>query len=377
MAEAPSGQEKTEAPTERRRRQAAEKGDRLFSRELGTAMSAVAAALWLLLFADDLAEALRIGTVRALSMPAAEAATTEPVELVLALVAPLIPPLAALALGIATAVIAGQALTGGISLAPGLLMPKSERLDPIKGLGRMFGKKGLIELAKALAKAVLVIGLAGLVLWADLPRFLALSAMPLEAGMAAAAERGLVLFAALAFALLLIAAGDLPVQLFQWLERLRMTRQELKDELKETEGRPEVKAAQRRAAREMMRRASRRAVAEATVVVTNPTHFAVALRYRPETDPAPVILAKGRGLLAEVIRELAREHGITLLSYPSVARALYYTGRVGQMIRPDLFPAVATILAFVMRMEPGRWQRPPHVEAPPSARFDEEGRREG
>ncbi len=375
LAETPSGQEKTEAPTERRRRQAEEKGDRLFSRELGTAMSAVAGALWLLVFADDLAAALQRATARALAMPAGEAEAVSPIVLLLGLAEPLLPPLAALALGVIAAVVAGQALTGGISLAPGLLVPRAERLDPVKGLGRMFGKKGLVELAKALAKALFVLGLAGAALAAGLGQLLALSAMPLDQSLAVAARQGLLLFAALSAALLLIAGGDLPVQFFQWLERLRMTRQEVKEELKETEGRPEVRAAQRRAAREMMRRASRAAVRAASVVVTNPTSFAVALRYRPDEDMAPVILAKGRGLLAEVIRELAREAGVPVLSYPSVARALYYTGRVGAMIRADLFPAVATILAFVMRLEQGHRAAPPEVEAPPTARYDADGRR--
>lgn len=377
MAEAQSGQEKTEAPTERRRRQAADKGDRLFSRELGNAMSALAGALWLIMFAGDLAAGFRLGAARIFSMRAGEATASAAIDLALAFLAPLAFPLAMLAAMVALSVLAGQALTGGIGLAPGLLVPKPERLNPIKGLGRMFGKKGLVELVKALAKAVLIIGMAGWILWGGLAEYLALSAMPLEQGLSASVQRGQILFAGLALGLVIIAAGDLPVQFFQWLERLRMTRQELKDELKETEGRPEVKAAQRRAAREMMRRASSGAVAGATVVVTNPTHFAVALRYRPETDAAPVILAKGRGLLAEVIRELAAEHGVMTLSYPSVARALYYTGRVGTQIREDLFPAVATILAFVLGFQQeGRRRRPPAVEAPASARYDEEGRRD-
>ncbi|MFN7175919.1 MAG: flagellar type III secretion system protein FlhB [Thermaurantiacus sp.] len=378
MAEAQSGQEKTEAPTERRRKQAEDKGDRLFSRELGNAMSALAGALWLMMFAGDLAAGFRLGAARIFSMPAGEAVASAVVDLVLAFLGPLLFPLFMLAAMVAAAVLTGQALTGGIGLSPGLLVPKPERMNPMKGLGRMFGKKGLVELVKALAKAVLIIGMAGWILWGGLAEYLALSSMPLEQGLSASVQRGLILFGGLSLGLVIIAAGDLPVQLFQWLERLRMTRQELKDELKDTEGRPEVKAAQRRAAREMMRRASSGAVGEATVVVTNPTHFAVALRYRPEADAAPVILAKGRGLLAEVIRELAVEHGVMTLSYPSVARALYYTGRVGTQIREDLFPAVATILAFVLGFRhEGRRRRPPVVEAPTSAQYDEEGRREG
>jgi flagellar biosynthetic protein FlhB len=173
--------------------------------------------------------------------------------------------------------------------------------------------------------------------------------------------------------LVLIAGADLPLQLFQWLKKLRMSRQDVKEEYRQQEGAPEVRAALRRAARDALKRSSRAALADATVVLTNPSHFAVALRYRPETDPAPTIVARGRGMVAEVIRELAAEARTPVLSYPSVARALYFTGKVGAQIRPDLYAAVATILAFVLRV--GGAATPPPAEAPPSAWYDESGRR--
>ncbi|MFN3591837.1 MAG: EscU/YscU/HrcU family type III secretion system export apparatus switch protein, partial [Thermaurantiacus sp.] len=216
MAEAQSGQEKTEAPTERRRKQAEDKGDRLFSRELGNAMSALAGALWLMMFAGDLAAGFRLGAARIFSMPAGEAVASAVVDLVLAFLGPLLFPLFMLAAMVAAAVLTGQALTGGIGLSPGLLVPKPERMNPMKGLGRMFGKKGLVELVKALAKAVLIIGMAGWILWGGLAEYLALSSMPLEQGLSASVQRGLILFGGLSLGLVIIAAGDLPVQLFQW-----------------------------------------------------------------------------------------------------------------------------------------------------------------
>jgi flagellar biosynthetic protein FlhB len=197
--------------------------------------------------------------------------------------------------------------------------------------------------------------------------------MPLAPALVATGDLVTRLFLWLTLGLALIAAADLPLQLRLWLQRLRMTKQDVKDEMKQQEGSPEVKHALRRLARDQLKRASRAAMAEATVVLTNPTHFAVALRYRPGEDTAPVIVARGRGLVAEVIRELAAERGVAILSYPSVTRALYFTGRVGASIRIDLYAPVATILAFVLRV--GEGADAPEAEAPPSARYNEDGRR--
>lgn len=371
MAEEPPGGEKTEAPTEQRRKQAREKGDRLQSRELATAMGGIAGAIWLAWFAGPMAAALQHGSAAALSIDRADLVDFRPVDRLVAILAPLAAPLGALAGLVLAGVVLGQLLSGGISLNAGLLAPKPGRLDPVAGLARMFGGKGLVELLKALLKATLLILLSVFVIRDALPVILSLSELPLSAAMPEAGRIALRLMLWLSLGLVLIAGFDLPVQILQWIKRLRMTKQELKDEMKQQEGSPEMKFAMRRMARDGLKRASRAAMADATVVLTNPTHFAVALRYRPEIDAAPLVVARGRGLIAEVIRELAAERGVTILSYPSVARALYFTGRVGQVIRPDLYLAVATILAFVLRVAQGE---PPEVDAPDTARFDEEGR---
>lgn len=373
MAEEKPADERTEAATPRRKEQAREKGDRLASRELATACAGLAGVLWLFAWGPDLANRLA-GTLSTGLMLAPEDVTAfQPVERAVGLVLALGPPLALLGGAVLLAAVLGQGATGGLGFTPGLLSPKAERLSPLAGLKRLFGAQGLVELGKALVKAALLIGLTWLLFARNLPRIAGLSALPLDAAGRATAGLIMDLLLWLSGGLLLIAAADLPLQILQWLKRLRMTKEDVKEEYKQQEGSPEVRAALRRAARDALKRSSRAAMADATVVLTNPTHFAVALRYRPDSDVAPLILARGRGLVAGVIRELATEAGTPVLSYPSVARAIYFTGRVGGLVRPDLYAAVATILAFVLRV--GASGDPPDVEAPASARYDEDGRR--
>lgn len=365
--------EKTEAPTQRRREQAHEKGDRLASRELATAMAGIAGALWLSQYGADLALGLKAMLAASLSFDRADILAFDPVRELWKLLGPLALALAALALMALIATVLGQAITGGLSLNLSLLTPKFGKLSPAKGLARMFGPQGFVELLKALAKAAVLMGLAGWLIHASLPLLTTLSAMPLETAMQAVGSKSVSLIVWLTGGLALIAAIDLPIQLRRFLQRLRMTKQEVKDEVKQQEGSVEVKHAIRRMARDGLKRASRTAMADATVVLTNPTHFAVALRYRPEVDAAPVIVARGRGLIAEVIRELAAERQVPVLSYPSVARAIYFTGRVNTVIRADLYAAVATILAFVLRVGGPNGDQP-EAEAPSGAMFDENGK---
>lgn len=368
------GGEKTEAPTAKRRADARRKGDFLSSRELQTAVTGMGGALWLAMFGASLVAAVK-GSFRAsLSIARSDIAAFRPVEALLAAFAPFVPPMAALG-GIAIAgAILSRAVTGGITFNPGLIAPKPGRLDPVAGLKRMFGIGGVIELLKALLKAVMLVAITFLLLRTEAPRLAALSATDYDAALETVGAIALRLVLWLSFGLFLIGAADLPVQILQWLKKLKMSRQEVRDEFKQQEGSPELKHAIRRMARDNLKRASRASMADATVVLTNPTHFAVALRYRPGIDAAPVIVARGRGMLADVIRELAAEGKVPLLSYPSVARAVYFTGRVGQAIRPDLYQAAAAILAFVLRVGADLADRP-EVEAPDTARFDENGRR--
>jgi len=377
LAEEKPADERTEAPTLRRREKAREQGDLFASRELATAMVGVAGAIWLSAFSGQLANAFRASAAAAFSLDRADIIGFQPVLAVHGIIAPLLPAVLALAAIVTIAVIVGQALTGSLTFNTSLIAPKASRVDPLAGLKRLFGAKGLIELVKALAKTVLLVGLSAFLLWQQAPLLMHLSSMPLEAAFGTLGNLGLKLFLWLSIGLAIIAGGDIPVQFLQWMQRLRMSLQDVKDEAKEQEGSPEQKWAMRRMARESLKRTSRAAMAGATVVLTNPTHFAVALRYRPTEDAAPVIVARGRGIVAEAIRELAVEQGIIILSYPSVARAIYFTGRVGAVIRADLYAAVATILAFVLRIDAEQAAADrPEAEAPATARYDETGRRE-
>ena len=179
----------------------------------------------------------------------------------------------------------------------------------------------------------------------------------------------------LAAGLAAIALLDVPLQAFQRLKKLRMSKQEQKDEHKESEGNPEVKGQIRARQHAMLSRSTRRAVQEAHVVLTNPTHFAVALRYDRGRDQVPVVVAKGRGATALAIRELAGEMAVPILEYPMLARAVYYTSRENQEVRDDLYMAIATVLAFVFGLNErmGGTAPLPAVEVPKGARFDENG----
>jgi flagellar biosynthetic protein FlhB len=377
LAEEADKDQKSEAPTERRRMKAREEGDLVTSRELGTAMLGLAGALWMLAFGPGLADMALSAVASALRPERTSLLRFEPIAALHRLLLAVAWPLAALAAMSLAATLIGRAVVGGLVFAPGLIAPKPGRLDPVKGIGRMFGRRGLLELLKALLKASLILGVGGFLLWRDLPLLLGLGRLPVEESLPALLNGAISLFLILSLALALIAAWDLPIQFLEWLERLRMTRTELREEMKQSEGSPEVRAALRRAQHRLLKEANRRAVAEASVVLTNPSHFAVALRYRPGLDAAPIIVARGRGPVAAAIRALATEEGVMLLSYPEVARALYFTGRVGQTIRTDLYVAVATILAFVMRVNEGRPADPPAVDVPDGARFDAEGRKVG
>lgn len=374
MAEQPEKDEKTEAPTDKRRREARGRGELFQSRELGTALLGLAGAAWLAAGAGTLgptfAALMRDGLIlHDPGVPALERLAT--------LLAPLAAPLAGLAALALAAVLAGKALTGALRVTPSLITPKASRLNPLAGLGRMFGLHGLGELAKALLKGALLLGLGAVLVWRAVPDLLAASgASDPAAALTPLAHHAPLLLLALGGALVVIAGADLPIEFVRWLTRLRMTRQEVKDELKSSEGHPEVRAAIRRAQFASLRRSLAGGVQGSSVVVVNPLSFAVALRYRPERDAAPVVAASGRGPAADAIRSLAAEHDVPVLCYPAVARALYFTSRVGEPIRAELFGAVAIIIAFVLSKQAQlAGVEPPTAEPPPDLLFDAHGRR--
>lgn len=375
MADDPDRDQKTEAPSAKRLREARERGEVLQSRELAVASAVIGATVWLWTLAPALFAA-SLATLRTGLVVADPAQGFEPMARLAQLVRPLLLPLASFAALVIAGLLAGPLLTSA-RFAPGALVPKASRLSPLAGLKRMFGLQAPVELAKAMLKAGLLLGVGAWLLQRQWPELLMLGGTtPAEAALRLGAMIAALLLA-LTGALLLIAMIDLPVQYARYMGKLRMSKQEVKDEAKESEGSPELKSAMRRLARQAARNAVRPAMADASVVLVNPAHFAVALRYDPLRDSAPLVVARGRDLAAAAIRELAGENGVPVLRYPPLTRALYFTGKLGQPIAEELFTVVATVLAYVFSVDRAAMAaaEPPEISLPETLRFDEFGRR--
>lgn len=379
MAEGPEDDEKTEAPTAKRQKDAEEKGDVLQSRELGTALVMIVGAAWIAMAGPWTIGSLRRMLANGLSFDAGSLERFDPLSAFLSLVVTVAIPLIVL-LGLTlAAAIAAPALLGSLGFRWSAIGFKANKLNPAAGLKRMFGTQGLIELGKALLKIV-VLGAVGYWLLMDqIASIVTLGRQDLRTALDELGSSFTFAVLVMTLALAVVAGADIPAQIFQRAKRLRMSKQEIKEEGKQTEGSPELKAAIRAKQMQAAKGSARKAVIDSTVVLTNPTHFAVALRYRPGFDAAPVVLARGRGATAQAIRELAAENSVPLLSYPQLARAIYYTSRSGQMIREDLFIAVAAILAFVFNLDRAMAEGivQPDVDVPAGARFDEDGRQIG
>jgi flagellar biosynthetic protein FlhB len=286
-----------------------------------------------------------------------------------------LPPVIALGLIAAFASAASQLLLGQDGRwVPGNAGFKGSRINPLSGFKRILGWQGLIELGKGLAKLALLGGIAWV--WAEDrgPQLLALGTLTLEGQLGVAIDAISSLIGALLIGLLIIAAIDYPLQRFQRDKRLKMSLQELRDENKQSEGSPEMKGARRQRQRDLARGGVAKAMQEAQFIIVNPLHFAVALTYDPARAPAPLLLAKGRGETALAMREIAAEQGLPVLEYPQLARAVYFTTRPNQMVREELYVALASLVAFVLALKRGQHPRRPVVEVPQALRFDGDGR---
>lgn len=354
MAEADSGQDRTEEATPRRRQQAQEKGQVPRSRELTTTVLLLGGTAGLMMLSGYMIEGLSALFREGLALDRKMVFLTDAglVQLgrLTGAAALVLAPLCALLFLLAAAM---PVALGGWSFSAESLAPKLSKLDPIKGLGRLFGPRGLMELLKALAKFLLVGSVGALVLWWELDQLLALSGLPLEQALAQTAWLAGYTLLGVSAATALVAAVDVPFQLWQHNKQLRMTRQEVRDEFKETEGRPEVKARIRQLQAEMAQRRMMEAVPEADVVVTNPSHYAVALKYESQRG-APRVLAKGKDLVARAIRDRADAAGVPRIELPPLARALYAHTQVNEEIPPPLYLAVAQVLAYVYRLRSAR-----------------------
>jgi flagellar biosynthetic protein FlhB len=365
--------EKTEAPTPKRRKDAAEKGDVLRSREFATALVVMAGCAWMALFGPSLMAACKAVMAAGFQFNRGDIEDFSPFRPLAEAGWKLVTPIASLFVVAIVAAILSQAGLGALQFNGSLLAPKASRINPGAGLKRIFGPQGWIELGKSLLKVMLLGCIGSYMLWTSSRSTLGLMSSDINSVVGALGGTLVGIVFAMAFGLMLIAGVDVPVQIIRLLAKLRMSKQEIKDEHKESEGSPEAKGAMRARQHAMAKRNMRKAVAEAHVILTNPTHFAVALRYDRDNDQVPVVVAKGRGVVAEAIRELAGEGRVPILEYPAIARALYYTSREGQEIRDDLYVAIATILAFVFGLNAEAGGTAPDVPVPASARFDENG----
>ena len=377
MAESESGQDKTEDPTEKRLRESREKGEIARSKELNTLAVMLAGAGGLLIYggglALDLLEIMRLNFSlprEVLLSPGAMAQyllhsgkiaiiSLQPILIFLLLAACL-----------------GPISLGGWLFSGKTMAPKFSRMNPAAGLKRMFSTTAVMELLKALGKFLLVLFVALTVLQADIDDLLRIAHEPLEQAIIHSVQ--LVGWSTLwmACGLILIAAIDVPIQLYQSKQKLMMTKQEIRDEHKDQEGKPEVKQRIRQLQREVSQRRMMAAIPDADVVITNPTHYAVALKYDPEKGNAPVLLAKGSDFLALKIREIAVANEVMLLESPALARSIYYSTELDQEIPGGLYLAVAQVLAYVYQIRQhraGKGKRPEPLKdlpIPPDLRRD-------
>ncbi|HWW57806.1 MAG TPA: flagellar type III secretion system protein FlhB [Sphingopyxis sp.] len=370
--------QKTEQPTAKKLADSAREGDVLMSRELATALMMLAAAGWMIAAGGWFVQSAGDLVRRGLTLTAADVSDFAPAEALMRNGVEILLPLASLfALAIGAA-IAGPALLGSFGWRGKALAFKGSRISPMSGLKRMFGMQGVTELGKALAKVLLLGTIGYSLVESSLPAIMTMASTDLMSAIGLAGKEIGHAMLVLAGGLVVIALIDVPVQWFQRNKRLMMSKQEIKEEMRQSDGAPELKQAQRQRAHEILSGSARKAVSDATVVLTNPTHFSVALRYRPGEDAAPVVVARGRGDVALSIRELARGASVPILEYPQLTRAIYFTARAGRVIPEELFVAVATVLAFVFQLERAAADglAQPAVDVPPTHRFDPEGRRQ-
>ncbi|WP_314408200.1 flagellar biosynthesis protein FlhB [Pseudomonas kuykendallii] len=378
MAESESGADKSEEPTEKRLRESREEGQIARSRELSTLVVVMSGVIAVMIYGGDLASALVDLMRGCLSINRDTLMDTGSMALLLLKAGSMaIKALAPILAVLLAASIVGNIALGGWMFSTKTMVPRFSRLNPGPGLARMFSKKSVIELVKALAKFSITLMVGLVVLSNDRDDLLALSGQPLEAALGHAVKVLGNSALWMASGLILIAAVDVPFQLWDNKQKLMMTKQEVKDEYKDSEGKPEVKGKIRQMQRQMAERRMMQAVPEADVVITNPTHFAVALKYDPTKGTAPVVLAKGGDFLALKIREIAQEHKVLLMESPALARSVYYSTEVDQEIPAGLYLAVAQVLAYVYQLKQfrsGKGKRPtplPDLPIPPDLRRDE------
>lgn len=353
MAE--SGQERTEQATPKRLEEARKRGQVPRSTELSTAAVTIAAAATIYAlgkgtagqFADLMRSALALDAQRAMDAQMLWPALRDTAARAIWIVLPI------LGATFVAALVAPLAI-GGWNFSGEALIPQFSRLNPATGLGRVFSSRGLVELGKGIAK-VLVVAVTGYTLLKGMtPQITGLSSEPVNGAISHSAALAGYSLLVLCCGLAIIAAVDVPFQMWQHAKDLRMTREEIKEEFKESEGSPETRGRIREAQRALARGRQLQEVPKADVVITNPTHFAVALRYDDQKMRAPIVVAKGTDLLALKIREIATENGVAVVEAPPLARALHRSVEIGREVPAALYVAVAQVLTYVFQLKAAR-----------------------
>ncbi len=378
MAEEESNQEKTEEPTARRLEKAREDGQVARSKELSTAMIMIVSAGFLVIYGSQLINNMGDLVISSLQIDRETIFNTRklPAYMLQKLADGFI---VFLPLYLVTFILslATPGLIGGWVFSTKAMAPKPSKLNPIKGLKRIFGSQAIMELLKALAKFFIVGGSALFIVSGQIDQFLSLGTLPLERAFAKSGELLSWNFLYMCIGLIIIALIDVPYQIHTHVKKLKMSLQEIKDELKDVEGRPEVKQHIRQKQQEMATARMLEDVPSADVLIVNPEHFAVALSYDRNSEGAPVLVAKGADEIAKKILEIAQEHKIQILRIPLLARALFFTTEVKQEIPDSLYTAVAQVLAYVFQLNELQAGAPrpamPSPTVPDDFQFDPEG----
>ena len=377
MAENQDGQEKTEEPSQRKINKAKEDGKVLTSKEMFV-FTSIAASLVFMYALSFFGRSLLFewGDLFVLSNPDKidDLLISKPLQAIFFIIKFIL----FVGIPMLIVVLATQFAVGGINFAPKATSFKGNKLNPVNGLKRMFSLKSLVELGKNLLKVFLLVASAVVVIYFLMPNILRITDGSLKSGIDHIQNSFPILVGSLLVSLLIIAVIDYFYQRYEHINSLMMTKQEVKDEYKQTEGSPEVRAKIRRLQMESATKAAKQQEAlenmdEATAIITNPTHFAIALKYEVGQIGAPKIIAMGKGLIAKRIIDLGLEKNITSFRSPLLARALFFTGEIGEEISEKLYNAVAVALAYIYKLDRGEDVHEPEIEVPNDLRFNENG----
>jgi len=350
MAESDSG-EKTEEPTAKKLADARKKGQIARSKDLGTMFVLVGSAFALMVMGGSLVDALSATMKRLFSLSRNEAMDVHAIAgIVSSGIGNVIFPMVAIFVIIMIAAFIGNTMLGGMAFSWEAMAPKASRLSPLAGFKRMFGVQAAVEFLKSVLKFFVVFIVAFLLLKGLFSQILGLSLEAIPLNFDHAVNMLLWMFLALALSIGIIVAIDAPYQVWNHTRQLKMTKQEIKDEFKSTEGNPEIKGRIKQTQYEMSQRRMMGEVPDSDVVITNPTHYSVALKYDPNVGGAPKLVAKGMDEMAIHIRTIAKEHGVEIIQSPALARSLFYTSEVDQDIPEELYAAVAQVLAFIFQL---------------------------